>query len=144
VTTDSMATTTGTDKGKQPVRPDVDENKKTIIIYSPDLNFCFSLSMVFQDRYNVITTTNLGMLEKFVAIYSADLVIVDAVPTEKLIQRIDGLKASNCDLPVIILYVYSAKEVAMDRVIRSHVDSVFYKPFEISAVAKRIEELLSV
>ncbi len=139
-----MAYSTETDKGKQPVRTDVDENKKTIIIYSPDLNFCFSLSMVFQDRYNVITTTNLGMLEKFVAIYSADLVIVDAVPTEKLIQRIDGLKTSKCSIPVIILYVYSAKEVAVDRVIRSHVDSVFYKPFEISAVAKRIDELLSV
>ena len=139
-----MAYTTDTDKGKQPARTDVDENKKTIIIYSPDLNFCFSLSMVFQDRYNVITTTNLGMLEKFVAIYSADLVIVDAVPTDKLIQRIDGLKTSNRNLPVIILYVYSAKEVALDRVIRLHVDSVFYKPFEICAVSKRIDELLSV
>ncbi len=139
-----MAYSADTDQGKQPVRPDVDEKKKTIIIYSPDLNFCFSLSMVFQDRYNVITTTNLGMLEKFVAIYSADLVIVDSVPTEKLIQRIDDLKPSKGDLPFIILYVYSAKEVAMDKIIRSHVDSVFYKPFEINAVARRIDELLSV
>ena len=139
-----MAYTTDTGKGKQLVRSDVEGNKKTIIIYSPDLNFCFSLSMVFQDRYNVITTTNLGMLEKFVATYAADLVIVDAVPTEKLIQRIDCLKTAKSALPVIILYVYSAKEVAVDRVIRSHVDSVFYKPFEISAVSKRIEELLPV
>ena len=142
--TDGMTTTAESGRGKQPLRADVDGNKKTIIIYSPDLNFCFSLSMVFQDRYNVITTTNLGMLEKFVAIYSADLVMVDAVPTENLIQRIDGLKTSSRSLPVIILYVYSAKEGAMDRIIRSHVDSVFYKPFEISAVAKRINELLSV
>ena len=134
----------GKSKQTQPLVSEEDASKKTILIYSPDLNFCFSLSMVFQDRYNVITTTNLGMLEKFVAIYSADLVIVDAVPTEKLIQRIDGLRTSNRVLPVIILYVYSSKEVAMDRVIRSHVDSVFYKPFEISAVAKRIDELLSI
>jgi hypothetical protein len=97
-----------TDKSKQQLRSDVDENKKSIIIYSPDLNFCFSLSMVFQDRYNVITTTNMGMLEKFVAIYSADLVIVDAVPSEMLIKRIDGLKGSKLDLPIIILYVYNA------------------------------------
>jgi DNA-binding response OmpR family regulator len=139
-----MAHMTDTERGKQPVRSDVDGNKKSIIIYSPDLNFCFSLSMVFQDRYNVITTTNLGMLEKFVAIYAADLVIVDAVPTENLIHRIDGLKTSTVNLPILILYVYSAKEVAVDRVIRSHVDSVFYKPFEISAVSKRIDELLSL
>jgi len=133
-----------TDKGKQQLRSDVDENKKSIIIYSPDLNFCFSLSMVFQDRYNVITTTNMGMLEKFVAIYSADLVIVDAVPSETLIRRIDGLKGSNRDLPIIILYVYNSKDVSLDRVVREHVDSVFYKPFEISAVSKRINELLAV
>ena len=68
------------------------EEKKTILLYSPDLNFCFSLSMLFQDRYNVITTTNPGMLDKFVADYSANLVLVDAVPSEKLIERLDSLE----------------------------------------------------
>ena len=131
------------ERGKNPGRQDMDEKKKTIIIYSPDLNFCFSLSMVFQDRYNVITTTNLGMLEKFVAIYSADLVIVDAVPSDKLIERIDVLKGSTGTLPVIVLYVYSGRDVALDRAIRTHVDSVFYKPFEINAISKRIDELLA-
>ena len=140
----TMTHAADTDKEKQPAHTNVDENKKTIIIYSPDLNFCFSLSMVFQDRYNVMTTTNMGMLEKFVSIYSADLVIVDAVPTENLIARIEGLKASKQDLPIIILYVYTPKDVTLDRAIREHVDSVFYKPFEISAVSKRIDELLSV
>lgn len=139
-----MAYQTDTERDKQPARTDVDENKKTIIIYSPDLNFCFSLSMVFQDRYNVITTTNMGMLEKFVAIYSADLVIVDAVPTDSLIGRIDALRASKQNLPVIILYVYTPKDMALDRTIRAHVDSVFYKPFEINAVSKRIDEILAV
>jgi DNA-binding response OmpR family regulator len=138
-----MGTPANSEQGKNPGRQDMDEKKKTIIIYSPDLNFCFSLSMVFQDRYNVITTTNLGMLEKFVAIYSADLVIVDAVPSDKLIDRIDALKGSAGTLPVIVLYVYSGRDVALDRAIRSHVDSVFYKPFEISAISKRIDELLA-
>jgi hypothetical protein len=139
-----MSVTTDTEQGKQPARAGIDESKKTIIIYSPDLNFCFSLSMVFQDRYNVITTTNLGMLEKFVGIYSANLAVVDAEPSEKLMKRIDSLKDSNRGLPVIILYVYNTKEGTLDRDVRSHVDSVFYKPFEIGAVSKRIDELLSV
>ena len=43
--------------------PGAQETKRTILIYSPDLNFCFSLSMLFQDRYSVVTTTNPGMLE---------------------------------------------------------------------------------
>jgi len=119
------------------------DQKKTILLYSPDLNFCFSLSMLFQDRFNVITTTNLGMLDKLVADYSADLVLVDAVPSEKLIERLETLRALNNRLPIILLYVYNAKDVNLDRTIREHVDSVFYKPFEILPISKRIEELLT-
>lgn len=118
------------------------EGKKTILIYSPDLNFCFSLSMLFQDRYTVITTTNIGMLEPFVQHYTADLVIIDAVPTQKMIDRLDGLKLAKKDLPIIMLYVFSAKGTGLDTAVRNHVDSVFYKPFDISVVAKRIDELL--
>jgi DNA-binding response OmpR family regulator len=121
---------------------EVDEGKKTILIYSPDLNFCFSLSTLFQDRFNVVTTTNLGMVENFAGHYSADLVIVDAIPTEKLIERLDGLKLNNQRLPIIMLYVCSPKDMHLDRAIRSHVNAVFYKPLDINALSKMIEELL--
>jgi DNA-binding response OmpR family regulator len=137
-----MGVTTDTNNPKQTTRAEIDESKKTIVIYSPDLNFCFSLSMVFQDRYNVITTTNLGMLEKYVEIYPAQLVLLDADPSQKIMERIDSIKKVRCELQVIILYVYNAKEGTLDRAVRSHVDSVFYKPFEIGAVSKRIDELL--
>ncbi len=122
--------------------PTVDEEKKTILIYSPDLNFCFSLSMLFQNRYNVITTTDATMLEKFVANYAANLVIVDAAPTEKMLERLQKVKASNPTVPIIMLYVYSPKEEQLDRAARRHVDSVFYKPFDLPAMSKRISELL--
>ena len=131
-------------KGKQiqPVVSEEDGTKKTILIYSPDLNFCFSLSMLFQNRYNVSTTTNLGMLETFLANYSADLVMIDAFPSTKIIQTLEGLKELKRHLPIIMLYVYNSKEVGMDKAIRAHVDSVYYKPFDINAVSKRIDELL--
>jgi DNA-binding response OmpR family regulator len=117
--------------------------KKSILIYSPDLNFCFSLSMLFQDRYNVSTTTNINMIETFVANYSADLLIVDAMPSTRMIERLEGLKKLKALLPVIMLYVYNAKETDLDNAARHRVDSVFYKPFEVNSVSKRIEELLS-
>ncbi len=121
-----------------------DGKRKSILIYSPDLNFCFSLSMLFQDRYTVSTTTNLSMLETFVANYAVDLIIIDAVPSSRIIERLNALRGLRCKLPIIMLYVYNAKDVALDQKIREHVDSVFYKPFEINAVSKRIEELLPV
>lgn len=122
----------------------MDEKKKTILIYSPDLNFCFSLSMLFQDRYNVITTTSSSMLEELVTHYAASLLIVDASPTEKLIRLLHHVKELNSDLPIIMVYVYSAKDSGLDAIARNEVDSVFYKPFDLSAMSKRINELLPV
>jgi len=121
---------------------DANEPKRSILIYSPDLNFCFSLSMLFQDRYNVITTTNPGMLETFADHYAADLVIVDAVPSEKMIERLHGIRTAGRRIPIIMLYVFSPKETDLDSTIRSHVDSVIYKPFDIADMARRVEELL--
>lgn len=120
----------------------VDEKKKTILIYSPDLNFCFSLSMLFQDRYNVITTTNPGTLESFVTHYAANLLLVDASPTEMMLHRIHALRAASKDLPIIMLYVFNPKEAVFDTALRNEVDSVFYKPFDLTAVSQRISELL--
>jgi DNA-binding response OmpR family regulator len=135
---------TGKESGERPSDGAVAVEKKTILIFSPDLNLCFSLSMLFQDRFHVVTTTNLAMVEPLAGEHAADLLIVDAVPSERLIGKLDALRSAQGRLPVIMLYVYSARDVALDRTIRDHVDSVFYKPVEITAVSRRIEELLAV
>jgi DNA-binding NtrC family response regulator len=118
------------------------QKKKTILVYSADLNFCFSISMVLQNKYNVITTTNCELMEKFAADYSAQLVIVDASPSQTLLECLREVKKHNDKLPIILLYVYSPKDAAIDNVIRHEVDSVFYKPFDLTAMSKRISELL--
>jgi response regulator RpfG family c-di-GMP phosphodiesterase len=118
--------------------------RKTILIFSPDLNLCFSLSMLFQDRFHVVTTTDLAMVEPLAAEHAADLMIADAVPSERLMAKLDDLQSATGRIPIILLYVYNARDVALDRDIRAHVDSVFYKPVEINAVSRRIEELLTV
>lgn len=120
----------------------VDENKKTILIHSPDLNFCFSLSMLFQDRYNVITTTSSSMLEELVVHYAASLLIVDASPTDKIVRLLRHVKELNERLPIIMVYVYNPKEATLDNAARNEVDSVFYKPFDLAAMSRRIHELL--
>lgn len=130
---------------EQGARPaGIHADKKTILIYSPDLNFSFSLSMVFQDRYNVVTTSNPTMLESFASTYNADLAIVDAVPSDRIMQQIDGLKALRGKLPVIMTYVYDAREVRLDSAARVHTDAVLYKPFEADSVLSQVECLLSV
>ena len=101
-----------------PLRAAVDEGKKTILLYSPDLNFCFSLSVLFQDRFNVITTTNLGLMDKLQGTYAADLVIIDAIPSDGLLERLERLKHERPTLPIFVLYVYNARDAQIDRDIR--------------------------
>ena len=120
-----------------------ESERKTILIFSPDLNLCFSLSSLFQDRYHAVTTTNIATFERLATCFGADLAIVDEVPSDFLIGRLDALGAGCPKIPVIMLYVYSGRDVALDRAIRTRVDSVFYKPVEISVVSKRIDEILT-
>jgi len=123
-------------------KKEVVDSKTTVLIYSPDLNLCFSLSSLFQDRYNVITTTNFAMLETSIKDYSASLLIVDGAPSEKMLGQLDELKRFNKNLPIILLYVYSSKANQFESSVRDHVDSVFYKPFDIASLSKRIDDLL--
>ena len=120
-----------------------DRERKSILIFSPDLNLCFSLSILFQDRYHVVTTTNIATFERLATCFGADLAIVDEVPSECILKRLEVLGAGRPKIPVIMLYVYNSRDVVLDRAIRSRVDSVFYKPVEISVVSKRIDEILT-
>jgi response regulator RpfG family c-di-GMP phosphodiesterase len=120
------------------------KDRKSILIFSPDLNLCFSFSVLFQDRYHVVTTTNIATFEKLATCVGADLAIVDETPSECLLKSLDTLGRSLPKIPVILLYVYNERDVTLDRAMRSRVDSVFYKPVEVSVVSKRIDEIMTV
>ena len=120
------------------------EGRKTILIVSPDPNFCLSLSMLFGDRYRVLTASSLSVLQEGMEARRIDLILVDEGPSRKMVERIDAFRRLNPTLPIIILYVYSPKDVDLDSDLRKTADSVFYKPFEIGTVSKRVDDLLSV
>jgi len=120
------------------------EGRKTILIVSPDPNFCLSLSMLFGDRYRVLTASSLSVLQEGMEARRTDLILVDEGPSRKMVDRIDAFRHLNPTLPIIVLYVYSPKDVDLDSDLRKTADSVFYKPFEIGTVSKRVDDLLSV
>jgi len=139
-----MGTNTGhSATGEREAAPETARERKSILIFSPDLNLCFSLSTLFQDRYHVVTTTNIATFEKLATCFSTDLAIVDEVPSDCLIKKLEILGRGKPKIPVIMLYVYNGRDVVLDRAVRNRVDSVFYKPIEISAVSRRIDEILA-
>jgi len=117
--------------------------RRTILIFSSDTNLCFSLSLLFQDRYRVVTTTNISAIEELASGSGADAAIVDESPSECLLERLDNLRAGSAKIPVIMLYVYNSRDVALDRAFRLRAASVYYKPVEVSLLSRRIDELLA-
>ena len=98
-------------EAKQAVLSAAQERKKTILIYSPDLNFCFSLSTVFQDRYEVVTTTDPDFLDSFTTHYATDLVVVDADPSNRMITRFQAMKKRNENIPSLSSMCMARKEL---------------------------------
>jgi CheY-like chemotaxis protein len=135
-------------EGKREVRAaekHENEERKTILIVSPDSNFCLSLSMLFGDRYRVVTAPGISVLqEECEEPKAVDLVLVDEVPSRRLVERIDSCRQLHPALPIIMLYVYSPKDMELDSELRRTANAVYYKPFEIGTVSRRVDDFLSV
>jgi DNA-binding response OmpR family regulator len=116
--------------------------QKTILVFSRDLNFCFSLADLFRDRYHVVTTTNIASLCMIADCFRPALAIVDELPSDCLLKTLQTINDGPSRIPVILLYVYSERDLALDRAFRASVEEVFYKPVEMALVSKRIDELL--
>jgi response regulator RpfG family c-di-GMP phosphodiesterase len=118
-----------------------DQDRKTLLMFSPDPNLCMSFGMLYQDSYRVVTTTEIGKLESLSCKHSADILVVDGEPSPELLTTLEHMKHVRPDLPIILLYVFDPRSGAIDQLLRSYVDTVFYKPFEIQSVSRRIDEI---
>ncbi len=103
---------------------------------------CYSLLMYLQDRYNVTTTTDLDVAGSITKNFNFDLVIIDAEPTAEILKLCREIKEHN-KAPVILTYVYKTQMQEMDNNIRKYVNSVFYKPFDLSEVSSKLNSLVS-
>jgi|WetSurMetagenome_2_1015567.scaffolds.fasta_scaffold130295_2 response regulator RpfG family c-di-GMP phosphodiesterase len=118
------------------------QDRKTLLMFSPDTNLCMSFAMLYQDTYSVVTTTDIGALESLACQNAADVLVVDGEPSPELLAALEHMKRARKDLPIILLYVFDPRSGAMDQLLRSYVDTVFYKPFEIQSVSRRIDEIV--
>ncbi|MFI5252608.1 MAG: hypothetical protein ACHQQQ_09295 [Bacteroidota bacterium] len=115
---------------------------KSIVLYSSDVDFCISFMLLFQDRYNVMTTSDVEMLTLAVEQYHPDLVIADAVPNERMTHRFDQIKHEHPNLPIILFYVSRLEHPMLKENIVKYVDAMFSKPIDIPEVTRRINELV--
>jgi DNA-binding response OmpR family regulator len=121
-----------------------DETMKTIVMYSPDVDLCMSLTLYFQDKYVVVTTTDGNTLPTLVETYHPSLVIADALPTSWILQLFDTWKEGHPEMRVMLFRVWRYDDRKREAAIHKSIDYVLYKPIDIDFVAHIVNGLFEV
>lgn len=114
---------------------------KTIVMYSPDLDLCMSLTLYFQDKYVVVTTTDGNTLPTLVETYHPSLVVADALPTNWILKLFDAWKERHPEMRVMLFRVWRYEDRKREAAIHKSIDFVLYKPIDIDFVAHIVDGL---
>lgn len=109
--------------------------QETILLYSPDMDLCLSLRLFFQDKYNVITLTDPELLLTTVRTFHPSLLIIDALPTERMQDRFGSIKREHPDVHIIVFYGSHVGRDHFHEHVQSFVDVALSKPIEIEELA---------
>ena len=132
-----MTKTTAQDKLLQ------QEGRKKVLVFSPDATLAKSLSLLLEDQYAITSETQLDNLKSLISTTSPALLLVDlySFPSD-ILREITVLRMSRLKVPVVLLRVYRQLGAEIEESIRDLADFVFYKPFDVNAVADAVHKLL--
>lgn len=117
--------------------------RKKILIFSEDIDFCRSLTLLFQSKYDVLSTTVIEETFDLVGKEKVDLILADsAISDERILSAIKKIKNVRTEIIIILLYVYNFSNIELEKNYREFVDGLFYKPVDIYQVMSVIKDLL--
>lgn len=115
---------------------------KKILFYSPDFNLCLSLLVYLQDKYNITTTTDLSILEAVSENSTVDLVLMDTEPSGVIEKLCENIRVKNSEVPIILTYVYKNQFNEFEKKMKTLVNSIFYKPYDLNEIALKMNSLM--
>lgn len=124
-------------------RPVHSDSRKKVLVFSPDAALARSLSLLLEDKYEIACETQLDNLKGTIGSASPGLLLIDlfSFPSD-ILKEINVLRTSRLKVPVIILRVYRQLNPEIEETIKDLADFVFYKPFDVNAVADAVHKLL--
>ena len=119
------------------------EVRKKVLVFSPDVALAKSLSLLLADQYEIACETELDNLKDAIGKESPALLLVDlfSFPSD-ILKEVTVLRTSRLKVPVVLLRVYRQLSPEIEETIRDLADFVFYKPFDVNAVADAVQKLL--
>lgn len=113
-----------------------------ILLYSPDIDLCASLLMYFKESYSITVTSQFHFITGILNSLKFDLLFLDHEPTVNMSDEIDYIHKTFPELKVIMTYVFKNGTHTLEEGIKDKVNAIFYKPFDLQEVSKRIDNLL--
>ena len=119
--------------------------KKRILVFSPDRDLAQSLSMLFENHFEISCETSTGNLAKRIASFDPALLIVDLHTFSSDVMLELSIVESNCvRVPVVILRAYNRLRSDVEEMVQRTAQVVFYKPFNAEEVVRSIHNLLRI
>ena len=114
--------------------------KPKIFIYSTDVDFCNSISLLFQTKY----TTEYSSILVNDSNKNFDLLIIDVPVTEdhNLMKVIKEIKTKKPDVKILLLYVYRIHNNGAEKSYREFSDILLYKPIDVEQLAMAVDKLI--
>jgi len=132
------------DEHKHQEHPPAGQGEKIpkILLFSPDMDFCMSLRMLYQDRYDMACTTDPDMLVTMVKTLQPQLVIADCVPTPRMRERIGIIHLQNPNVRIIFFYFSPLGDRWLRDYVRDSGDVAFSKPIDLDEVTRTINAMM--
>ena len=129
----------------KPKAPSAAGTKNRILVFSPDRDLAQSLSMLFEDHFDITCETSLKDLQKRIASVAPALLIVDLHTfSSDVMHELSIVEGNTGDVPVVIMRAYNRLRSDVEELVQRTADVVFYKPLNAEEVVKTIHELLKV
>lgn len=117
--------------------------RQRLLIFSPDADLAHSLTLLLEDRYEVVKVTQLEQLGQCLKETSPALLLVDLFSTlQDGLKQLLYIERLKLFVPLILLRSYRSNTL-MDDAIKRLNAYVFYKPVNIDMVVNLVHDLTS-
>ena len=129
------------ERGRSRSAGDPAGQKRSVVLYSPDPDFCLSLSMMWKDEFDLVTTTDDDMINTLVQSIQPDVLLAEAMPTLRLQRKFEFLKARIPELRIVMICTAEIKNDEFSERLRRFVDAMYTEPLDIVKFCKCVHSL---
>ncbi|GEM_PF-1629568 len=111
----------------------------TFLLYTEDLDFAQSLSMLFRrDFHKVITVNDRENFLSIIKFIKPNFIIIDSLLNESLYNLLLQIKSHATNSKVYVFTSYRYEQTELEHKLKSLVDRTFFQPIDLSEFTQEI------